>query len=54
MDNGRLIGVVAAEVVELAELTEDDFARASAEKSNKAESGEGKRSLWQRFSRSDN
>jgi hypothetical protein len=54
VDNGRLIGVVAADVVELTELTEDDFARATAEKSKKAEGGEGKRSLWQRFSRSDN
>lgn len=60
VDNGRLIGVVAADVVELAELTEDDFARVvaekskTAEKSKKAESDQGKRGLWQRLSRSDN
>ena len=58
VDNGRLIGVVAADVVELAELTEEDFARAAVEKSKTAEksaiaeSDKGKRSLWQRFSRS--
>jgi len=53
VDNGRLVGVVAADMVELAELTEADFARAAAEKSKKGNSGEGKRTLWQRFSRSD-
>ena len=53
VDNGRLMGVVAADVVELAELTEEDFARAAAEKSKTAESDKGKRSLWQRLSRSD-
>jgi len=53
VDNGRLIGVVAADVVEPTELTEEDFARAQSEKSKKATSGEGKRGIWQRLSRSD-
>ncbi len=53
VDIGRLIGVVAAEVVELAELTEEDFARAASGKSKRENSRDGKRSLWQRFSRSD-
>ena len=71
VDNGRLTGVVAPDVVQLAELTEQDFARAAAGKSKSAEKSElaeksttaekpvkaerdkGKRSLWQRLSRSD-
>ncbi|HEY5151390.1 MAG TPA: TCAD7 domain-containing protein [Mycobacterium sp.] len=52
VENGRLIGVVAADVVEPGELTEEDFARAASEKSKKLNPAEGKRTLWQRFSRS--